>query len=120
MDIDVEPVNAADPVLETVLHWHWREWSLGTEVEREEWGKRLRSRTGETGIPFTLVADGARIPSALSLFAWTTLTSSSLTGVPGSRASMYSAQRVTSAWAADSSTGPPNASLSNTMSSAPT
>ena len=55
MDVQVEIVSAADPVLETVLHWHWREWSLGTEVERDEWRERLRSRTGETGIPFTLV-----------------------------------------------------------------
>ena len=56
MDVDVESLSPADPVLETVLHWHWREWSLGTEAEREEWRKRLRSRTGESGIPFTLVA----------------------------------------------------------------
>ena len=52
----VDIVSADDPVLETVLHWHWREWSLGTEAERDEWRRRLRSRTGESGIPFTLLA----------------------------------------------------------------
>ena len=56
MDVHVDILSAGDPVLETVLHWHWREWSLGTEAERDEWRRRLRSRTGESGIPFTLLA----------------------------------------------------------------
>ena len=56
MDVHVDILSADDPVLETVLHWHWREWSLGTEAERDEWRRRLRSRTGESGIPFTLLA----------------------------------------------------------------
>lgn len=56
MDVRLDLLSSADPVLDTVLHWHWREWSLGTEVERREWRERLRARTGESGIPFTLVA----------------------------------------------------------------
>ncbi len=56
MDLHVDMVSAGDPILETVLHWHWREWSRGTEAERDEWRRRLSARTGETGIPFTLVA----------------------------------------------------------------
>jgi GNAT superfamily N-acetyltransferase len=56
MDVHVDLLSVDDPVLELVLHWHWREWSLGTEAERHEWRVRLRSRTGSTGIPFTLVA----------------------------------------------------------------
>lgn len=54
--VHVETVSPADPVLDTVLDWHWREWGLGTEAERDEWRERLRARTGEIGIPFTLVA----------------------------------------------------------------
>jgi GNAT superfamily N-acetyltransferase len=65
VDVHVDLLHVDDPVLETVLHWHWREWSLGTEAERNEWRERLRSRTGATGIPFTLVArwDGEPVGS---------------------------------------------------------
>jgi GNAT superfamily N-acetyltransferase len=65
MDVHVDLLKADDPVLETVLHWHWREWSLGTDAERNEWRERLRARTGQTGIPFTFVArwDGEPVGS---------------------------------------------------------
>ena len=56
VDARIGPVTADDPVLDTVAHWHWREWSLGTEEERARWDRNLRARTGVTGIPFTLVA----------------------------------------------------------------
>lgn len=56
VDVQIKALNAGDPILETVLHWHWKEWSLGTEAERAEWHRRLRSRTSVAGIPFTLVA----------------------------------------------------------------
>jgi len=56
MDAQIDVLDAGDPLLETVLHWHWREWSLGTEAERDVWRERLAARTGATGIPFTLVA----------------------------------------------------------------
>lgn len=56
MDAHIDLLSASDPVLETVLAWHWREWSRGTEAERDEWRERLRARTGEAGIPFTFVA----------------------------------------------------------------
>ena len=56
MDVHIDLLDAGDPVLETVLHWHWREWSLGTEAERDAWRGRLAARIGATGIPFTLLA----------------------------------------------------------------
>jgi GNAT superfamily N-acetyltransferase len=56
VDVHIGLLRAEDPVLETVLHWHWREWSLGTEAERDKWRVRLKARTGAAGIPFTLVA----------------------------------------------------------------
>lgn len=56
VDARIAPVAADDPVLETVAGWHWREWSLGTEAERDRWRTNLRARAGATGIPFTLVA----------------------------------------------------------------
>lgn len=56
VDARIAPVAADDPVLGTVAHWHWKEWSLGTEPERVAWEARLRARTGAHGIPFTLVA----------------------------------------------------------------
>ena len=62
---EVAVLRADDPVLETVLHWHWREWSLGPAAERDEWRQRLCARTAEAGIPFTLVArwDGEPVGS---------------------------------------------------------
>jgi GNAT superfamily N-acetyltransferase len=62
VDLHVELLKAPDPLLDVVLHWHWREWSLGTETERDEWRERLRARTGETGIPFTFVARWGDVP----------------------------------------------------------
>ncbi len=56
MDVHIDLLHAGDPLLETVSGWHWREWSLGTEAERDAWRDRLSARTGATGIPFTLVA----------------------------------------------------------------
>jgi GNAT superfamily N-acetyltransferase len=56
VDVRVDLLTADDAVLDTVLNWHLREWSLGTTAEREEWRARLRARSGATGIPFTLVA----------------------------------------------------------------
>lgn len=56
VDVRIAAVAGDDPVLSTVAHWHWREWSLGTEPERVAWEERLRARTGDAGVPFTLVA----------------------------------------------------------------
>lgn len=56
VDVHIGLLTAEDSVLETVLHWHVREWGFGTEAERHEWRLRLQARTSTTGIPFTLVA----------------------------------------------------------------
>lgn len=57
----VEPrfaLLAADsPLLETVLGWHWREWSpSAADADLDLWRSRLRARTRTDGVPFTLVA----------------------------------------------------------------
>src|SRR4051794_7299102 len=56
VEVHVGRLTAEDPVLETVLRWHVREWSRGTEAELDEWRVRLQARTGTVGIPFTLLA----------------------------------------------------------------
>jgi GNAT superfamily N-acetyltransferase len=56
VDVRIGAILADDPLIETLAHWHWREWSLGTEAERDRWRANLRARTGAAGIPFTLVA----------------------------------------------------------------
>jgi GNAT superfamily N-acetyltransferase len=56
VDLRIELLSASDPLVDLVAQWHWREWSLGTETERDQWRERLRWRTGEAGIPCTLVA----------------------------------------------------------------
>jgi GNAT superfamily N-acetyltransferase len=45
------------PLLDTVVGWHWREWSHGyADPDREEWRARLNARTRSDAVPFTLVA----------------------------------------------------------------
>ena len=43
-------------VLETVVRWHWHEWSANDGLDLDTWRSRLRTRTRPDGIPFTLVA----------------------------------------------------------------
>jgi GNAT superfamily N-acetyltransferase len=48
---------ANSPHLETVLAWHWHEWSADhADADREVWREQLRGRTRSDGIPFTVVA----------------------------------------------------------------
>ncbi len=56
VDFRLDLLSNDDSVLATIANWHWREWSLGTEEERRRWHRRLETRTGSTGIPFTIVA----------------------------------------------------------------
>jgi GNAT superfamily N-acetyltransferase len=44
-------------VLETVLGWHWGEWSAGhADANVDAWREQLRRRSSSERIPFTLVA----------------------------------------------------------------
>jgi GNAT superfamily N-acetyltransferase len=53
----VDLLRAHVPPFETVVNWHWREWSHGYDnPDFEEWRTRLRSRSAGDQIPFTLVA----------------------------------------------------------------
>jgi GNAT superfamily N-acetyltransferase len=53
----IELLAADSPLVDTVLDWHWREWSPGeTDPDRGVWRTRVAERTRRDGIPFTLVA----------------------------------------------------------------
>ena len=48
---------ATDPEIDDVLAWHWREWGPNdATADRDNWRRRLMSRSGAAGIPFTLLA----------------------------------------------------------------
>jgi GNAT superfamily N-acetyltransferase len=53
----IEPLEAYTPPFDTVIGWHWREWSHGEpDADLEAWRRRLASRCQHDAIPFTLVA----------------------------------------------------------------
>lgn len=57
MEPHVELLRADDPPFDTVVDWHWREWSHGYDnPDFAEWRARLGSRCSQEEIPFTLVA----------------------------------------------------------------
>jgi GNAT superfamily N-acetyltransferase len=57
VEVRIELLVADSPVLETVLGWHWREWSPeAADADLELWRSRLRARTRTDGVPFTFVA----------------------------------------------------------------
>jgi len=56
VEIHTELLTADAPVLETVLGWHWHEWSADEAGDLDSWRARLRGRSLVDGIPFTLVA----------------------------------------------------------------
>lgn len=57
MDVRIESLADRPDLVDTVVGWHWREWSHGEAgASLEEWRARLVSRSTREGIPFTLVA----------------------------------------------------------------
>jgi GNAT superfamily N-acetyltransferase len=56
MDARIELLSADSPLIDTVIGWHWHEWSKGhDDANFDEWRARLRSRTNHDRVPFTLV-----------------------------------------------------------------
>jgi GNAT superfamily N-acetyltransferase len=56
--IHVERLRSAAAAFDQVFRWHWLEWGVQDPTADEaEWRQRLASRSGDFGIPFTLVAD---------------------------------------------------------------
>jgi GNAT superfamily N-acetyltransferase len=56
MDVAVESLAADASVVDTVVAWHWAEWSADhADADLEAWRRGLRGRC-TTAIPFTLVA----------------------------------------------------------------
>jgi len=57
MERQVELLRADSSTIDTVLSWHWHEWSGGDEnANLDEWRARLQSRTNHDRVPFTQVA----------------------------------------------------------------
>ena len=57
MEIATALLTPDSPVIETVLAWHWHEWSAeDADADIEKWRERLRSRSRLDRVPFTLVA----------------------------------------------------------------
>jgi GNAT superfamily N-acetyltransferase len=57
VEVRIELLSADSPTIDTVLSWHWHEWSDGAEdANRDEWRSRLQSRANHDRVPFTLVA----------------------------------------------------------------
>jgi GNAT superfamily N-acetyltransferase len=56
VEIRTELLTPDSPLLETVLGWHWDEWSRFEDGDRDGWRARLRGRARDDDIPFTLVA----------------------------------------------------------------
>jgi GNAT superfamily N-acetyltransferase len=57
MERRIELLNADSPLLDTVIRWHWHEWSHEyDDADFDEWRARLRGRANHDHVPFTLVA----------------------------------------------------------------
>lgn len=53
----VELLTPASPLIETVVGWHWREWSDDHEdADLDAWRVGVSARTNDQRVPFTLVA----------------------------------------------------------------
>ena len=57
MDSRIELLGPDSPLLDTVVAWHWREWSHGyDDPDRDTWRANVNGRTRRDGVPFTLIA----------------------------------------------------------------
>ena len=57
MEWAIDMLGAESPLIDTVLGWHWHEWSHGHEdADRDAWRRHIVERTNLDRIPFTLVA----------------------------------------------------------------
>jgi GNAT superfamily N-acetyltransferase len=57
VELRLELLTDGSPLVDTVLEWHWREWSPGADdPDRAVWRGRIAERTRADGIPFTYVA----------------------------------------------------------------
>src|SRR2546429_5564435 len=53
----VELLSPTSPLIDTVVGWHWREWSDDHEdADLDAWRDGIRGRTNDDRVPFTLVA----------------------------------------------------------------
>lgn len=57
MEPRIELLGADAVLIDTVIGWHWHEWSdEHDDANFDEWRARLRNRTNHDRVPFTLVA----------------------------------------------------------------
>jgi GNAT superfamily N-acetyltransferase len=57
MNIRVEPLADHPGLVDTVVAWHWREWSHGDpDASLDDWRARLVERSNRDQVPFTLIA----------------------------------------------------------------
>ena len=57
MEIRVRSLSDHPELVDTVLAWHWHEWSPGyTDPDWDEWRARIVARSRPERIPFTLIA----------------------------------------------------------------
>jgi GNAT superfamily N-acetyltransferase len=57
MDARVELLADQPGLVDTVIGWHWREWSHGhADASLDDWRARLVERSNRDRVPFTLVA----------------------------------------------------------------
>ena len=63
MEIRIELLADYLELVDTVVAWHWREWSHGhSDARLEEWRARLVERSNRDRVPFTLVAFADNVP----------------------------------------------------------
>jgi len=55
--IRIEPLADHLDLVDTVVGWHWREWSHGdADASLDDWRARLVERSNRDRVPFTLIA----------------------------------------------------------------
>ena len=52
----VELLRPNSALIDTVVDWHWREWSSDHDADINMWRTGVRNRTNLDRVPFTLVA----------------------------------------------------------------
>jgi GNAT superfamily N-acetyltransferase len=63
VDIRVEMLADHLDLVDTVIDWHWREWSHGhADASLDDWRVRLVARSNCDRVPFTLVAFVDSVP----------------------------------------------------------
>ncbi|MCW2751332.1 MAG: putative N-acetyltransferase [Aeromicrobium sp.] len=56
MEARIELLSADSPLIDTVIGWHWHEWSnKNDDADLDVWRARLCSRTNHDRVPFTLI-----------------------------------------------------------------